>query len=94
MPEVVVYTLRWTDDHETKDGEIPNSQLHSRIFVDGEELKFATGITVEAKGNDFLTASISVLPSSVRFIEVASEDWKKDHPEEFVYSGIGAIAKT
>ncbi len=74
--KIVVYTQGWNRDHAVEGDEIPTSQLHSRVFIDGREITLASGVTVKAKGADFLQADIHVYPSSVEFVPCNKDEWK------------------
>lgn len=74
--EIVVYTQGWEQDRPVRGDEPPTAQLHGRVFVDGQEITMASGITVKAHGADFMQADIHVFPSSVRFESLNEEEWK------------------
>lgn len=59
-----------------------HGQIHSRVFVDGVELPYVNGITVDAKGGDFLTARLSVVPASVEFVPLTRDEFRLPVPPE------------
>lgn len=77
-PDVTVYCLGWRGDRAIEEGEIAEAILHSRIYIDGEEAPYLSGITVEAQGGDFVAVNLRANVGSIRFVPVSSEDWAQE----------------
>ena len=75
--DIVVYTDAWTRDHQTRPGEDANAQIHSRVFVNGNELPWCNGISVESRG-DFLQARLDVIVRSIRFVPLKQGERPED----------------
>lgn len=80
--DIVVYTLGWLMDEPIKDRENPNGLLHSRIVVDGVEVKAAHKITIDAEGGDFVSATLHLAVTGVRFVALTDEQFKADELPE------------
>lgn len=78
MNELTVYSLGWKDDHAVEAPEESSALLHSRVFVDGREIEWASGVTVEAQGGDFTQASVHVNPGSVKFVTCTRDEWAQN----------------
>jgi ribosomal protein L24 len=81
--ELIVYSRGWVETEAVKEDETPVGLLHSRVVVEGVEIKSAAGVTVRAQGGDFVEAVIRIHPSSVRFVGLTDEEWARDDLSEF-----------
>lgn len=64
---LLVLCKPWEGDHPPLPGEEQTSMLDSRVFVNGQELLYATGIDVSGRGGEFVEASLHIVPASIKF---------------------------
>lgn len=78
--KIRVVTLGWGQTEASEPGERPNAQLHSRIFLGDREIQCAKGITIRARGGDFVEADIHVNVAEIEFVPVDYETFQRDNP--------------